>query len=132
MKELKDYTIEELKAEIKRRQEQKPSKRAGRPKAEYAELTGVVTHVSMPSVGCKAIDYHFRVKFNDEELKAVPRTTDLQNNFEYYHANSSIKRNNLPKEGDKVIVRSRTNDFFKPFSDSNSMIIKVIKDEGQH
>ena len=125
MKGLEEYTTEQLKAEIRRREAKVEKAKEEKPK--FAELTGVVTHVSKPYNSCKVADYHFRVKFDDAELFAFPRVQKWQNNFEYYHIKKGIKRKDLPKEGDKVVVRSQINDFLWPFNDSNSEIIKVIR-----
>ena len=105
------------------------------PKEEkqYAELTGEVTHISKSHRGNTVKDYSFKVKFNDAELFSFPGVMSFQNDYEYFAVDDkSIKSvDELPELGDKVVVRSCTNNFFPPFKgtewDKESVIIKVIK-----
>ena len=129
---LEQYTTEELQAELKRRKSQSVRKNSKpvRKEKQYAELTGEVTHVS--GHGNKVRDYSFKVRFNDAEFNSFVRVNKYQNNFEYFAVDKSIKTlEELPKIGDKVVVRSRTDAFFPPFVGTNweqdNRIIKVIK-----
>jgi hypothetical protein len=130
---LKDYTIEELQAEIKRRKSAEKKEKPAPKKKEYAELTGEVTYISKPVRGNKVKDYSFKVKFNDDELFSFKMVQSYQNNFEYYAVDKNIIKSvdELPAVGDKVVVRSCITNFFPPFSgtnwDNENVIIKVIK-----
>lgn len=117
--ELKDYTIEELKAEIKRR---KKEERANRPKPEpqfvYAKAT--VTEVR----GRTFTNAEYYVDVDPEyleQMSGVARRELKNNNVKLIRAKFSKKT--APKEGDRVLIKSKiTQDnptgwgtWFKPY-----------------
>lgn len=130
---LEQYTLEELRAEIKRRKSAERKEKPAPKKKEYAELTGEVTYISKPVRGNKAKDYSFKVRFNDAELFSFKRVQSYQNNYEHFAVDKNIIKtvDELPAVGDKVVVRSCITNFFPPFSGTNwdkeNVIIKVIK-----
>lgn len=117
MKELKDYTTDELKAEIKRRvAEERAQRRRETPyRAQYAYVTGTISDVSDDPFYRRR--YELRIDDADIEkcnLRWRYRCHDIKLDSKRF------RKENAPQIGDKVKVKSRISkqypNGFGPFS----------------
>lgn len=116
--ELKDYTTEELREELKRRKKE-AIKNAIHKKPEYIEVEGVVVNVR--NVYGSFVWTDFRVKTNDE------RVPSHAHEYEYKIKQGKFRKNELPKIGDIVIIGhllTKNRNYFSPI---NAKIIRIVK-----
>lgn len=116
--ELKDYTTEELREELRRRKKE-AIKNAVRKKPEYIEVEGVVVNVR--NSYSSFVWTGFRVKTNDERVPIHARE------YEYKIKQGKFRKNELPKVGDTVIIGhllTKNRNSFRPF---DAKIIRIVK-----
>lgn len=121
--ELKDYTTEELKAELKRRQME--ARKLKDNKAQYIYATAVVTHASGSCFSLR----HWDVELTDESMKELNLHHTRKNISSIYVNKLKIKAGDSPKVGDMVKVQCRiTKSAQQPFFWRNKIrICEVIK-----
>ena len=101
MKELKDYTTEELKAELKRRKIEEGREKLKNRKTEYAYVTATVKHIYKHALFNKK----YLVEINKDDL-----TTSCAYKFNYgveVSIDKKIKAADRPNVDDTVKLRSR-------------------------
>lgn len=116
--ELKDYTTEELREELRRRKKE-AIRNAVHKKPEYIEVEGVV--VNIRNIYNSFVCTDFRVKTNDERVPAHARE------YEYKIKQGKFRKNELPKVGDTVIIGhllTKNRNSFKPI---DAKIIRIVK-----
>lgn len=116
--ELKDYTTEELREELKRRAKE-ARQNAIREKPKYIEVEGIVTNID--NIYKSFIWAEYTVKIEDERVQECYRT------YKYYIKQGNFRKHNVPKIGDTVIVGhllTKNRNYFSPIY---AKIIKVIK-----
>ena len=131
MMKLEDYTDDELKAELKRRQIER-RKTTPRKKTEYVEFLGVVA-----SIDCKENYRTGGIQKYKPFSKWVYRIKDMepmQGDVPYWYFEQSrdfnldktFNKNNAPKEGDIVVLRVRKCKNFSYYSFTNAKIVRII------
>lgn len=103
---LKDYTTEELKAELKRRAtEERRLRSIGRShKAEYAYATALITYVSDDPY----IRRQYKIKVSKEDCEKYKLGVSYKTGTGYAHIlHSKFNKETAPKLGDVVRIRSR-------------------------
>lgn len=109
---IEDYTTEELKAEIKRRQtEARRLRSSGKSyKAEYAYARAVITWASNDPFSRQI----FRAHILDEDLAKMDR--QMQVNYRYEKQINILRANfnkdTAPRKGDLVRIRSRRTKYY--------------------
>lgn len=125
MKELKDYTSNELRAELKRRSIEA---RKSHPRViEYKEFEGIVSKVENQShyMSGKTISFvWWKFVLKDITSKiAVDSYTDT-----FYLKQGLFKKADAPKIGDRVRLRYRRTKGHEVFDVKNAKIVEIIKE----
>lgn len=101
--ELKDYTIEELEAEIKRRKKEARAK-LPKPEIQYAYIKGTIRNVR----GRSYLTSEYYVDVDAEYLPLLSgsaKQTFKSNEISLLKGN--FNKDTAPKKGDRVLIRSR-------------------------
>lgn len=118
--ELKDYSSEELREELKRRAKE-ARKNAVREKPKYIEIEGEVIYIRQ-EYGTKSFIWtNFTVKTNDERVSSHDKIRT------YRVKNGCFKKNTIPKIGDIVIIGHLLTKAKKNFNPYYAKIIRVVK-----
>lgn len=131
MKKLEDYTDDELKAELKRRQIER-RQQTPRKKTEYVRFLGVVQYIdNKEGWKCGGVQkykpfskWKYRIKDMRPIECAVPKYF-----FEHsrdFCLDKIFNKNNAPKEGDTVALRVRKCKNFSYYSFTSAKIVEVI------
>lgn len=120
MKELKDYTSDELREELKRRRKKEL---ANRPKHvfTYIEIEGKVVDIKPCSYSKSFIQVEYAVKVDDA------RVNKWDNCRTYKLKNGCFTKNNVPNIGDTVIIGHLLTKARNYFSASEARIMKIVK-----
>lgn len=118
MKELKDYTSDELREELKRRAKE-ARQNTIREKPKYIEVEGVVTNIR--NIYKSFIWAEFNIKINDE------RVPECYRDYRYRVKQGNFKKDNLPKIGDTVIVGHLLTKNRNHFNILCAKIIRIVK-----
>ena len=102
--ELKDYTIEELQDEIKRRQKENRRSYIMSSTPEYSYITAKVIGMSATTFSnCK---YHVTVSSESKQQLTPLQIHTIETNY-IPLLSGVFKKHNAPKIGDEVIIRAR-------------------------
>lgn len=122
--ELKDYTTEELREELKRRAKD-ARLNAKRSEPEYKEFTGVIKHIDQWHRGIYS--YLFRIT---SAVVNGERTDDYIYNNEFKLKQGLFQKNTIPQVGDVVLLRykrTKVNRNKEVFDIKNAKIVKIIE-----
>ena len=128
MKELKDYTDDQLREELKRRAIER---RKNTPREiVYKEFEATVAELY--NIKCKRLDGSIAYKpFCFWRYRLSACTSDLANQHlwnDYYLEHNVFKRDNAPKVGDRVKLRyRRTKKGHEVFDLNKAKIVEIIK-----
>ena len=128
MKDLEQYTDDQLREELKRRARER---RANTPREiVYKEFEATVA--SLDNVICKKLDGSIKYKpFQFWRYRLADCTSDLANQRlwnDYYLKHNVFKRDNAPKVGDRVKLRYRkTKKGHEVFDLNKAKIVEIIR-----
>lgn len=131
MKTLQEYTDEELRTELKRRQLEK-MRNAPRKPTEYIEFTGVVTEIDNVQFryiggGCRYKAFNlWQYKLQDFVTLQGRIPEDWYRNTPTFKAHASFRKSNAPQIGDTVKLKVRATKHGGYWNFKNAKIIEVI------
>lgn len=118
--ELKDYTTEELREELKRRAKEARAN-AVREKPKYIELEAKIKNIHHCSYSKSFMQTEYSISTNDDRVKPY----DI--NRKYKLKNGCFRKDNIPKVGDIVIISHLLTKARNSFSGSDAKIIRIVK-----
>lgn len=118
--ELKDYTTEELREELKRRAKE-ARQNAVREKPKYIEIECKITNVHSCSYSKSFMQTEYSIETNDDRINSY----DI--NRRYKLKNGCFTKNNVPKIGDTVIIGHLLTKARNTFSGFEAKIIRIVK-----
>ena len=116
--ELKDFTTEELREELKRRAKEARIN-AGRKKPEYIEITGVVTKITNNRKSFMYGQYSLDIKDDRVDNRDKIATYTLKA--------GKFKKDNYPQIGDTVLIKQRLTKVVNIFVARYAKIDSIIK-----
>lgn len=116
--ELKDFTTEELREELKRRAKEARIN-AGRKKPEYIEIIGVVTKITNNRKSFMYGQYTLEIK--DDRVRDCDKYTT------YTLKTGKFKKDNYPQVGDTVLIKQRLTKAINFFVARYAKIDSIIK-----
>lgn len=116
--ELKDFTTEELREELKRRAKEARIN-AGRKKPEYIEIVGVVTKITNNRKSFMYGQYSLDIK--DDRVRDCDKYTT------YTLKAGKFKKDNYPQVGDIVLIKQRLTKAINFFVARYAKIDSIIK-----
>ena len=116
--ELKNFTTEELREELKRRAKE-ARLNAGRKKSEYIEIIGVVTKITNNRKSFMYGQYSLDIKDN--------RVKDCDKYTTYTLKTGKFKKDNYPQVGDTVLIKQRLTKAVNFFMARYAKIDSIIK-----
>lgn len=122
--ELKDYTTEELREELKRRAKE-ARLNAKRSEPEYKEFTGVIKHIDQWHHGI----YSYLFDITSSVVNGE-RTNDYIYNSGFKLKQGLFQKNTIPQVGDVVLLRykrTKVNRNKEVFDIKNAKIVKIIE-----
>lgn len=122
--ELKDYTTEELREELKRRAKE-ARLNAKRSEPEYKEFTGVIK--SIDQWHCSIYSYLFCIT---SAVVNGERTNDYRYNTDFKLKQGLFHKNTIPQVGDVVLLRykrTKVNRNKEIFDIKKAKIVKIIE-----
>lgn len=122
--ELKDYTTEELREELKRRAKE-ARLNAKRSEPEYKEFTGVIEYIDQRHRGI----YSYLFDITSSVVNGE-RTNDYIYNSGFKLKQGLFQKNTIPQVGDVVLLRykrTKVNRNKEVFDIKNAKIVKIIE-----
>lgn len=122
--ELKDYTTEELREELKRRAKE-ARLNAKRSEPEYKEFTGVIEYIDQRHRGIYSYLFYIRSAIVNGVL-----TKDYRYNTDFKLKQGLFHKNTIPQVGDVVLLRykrTKVNRNKEIFDIRNAKIVKIIE-----
>lgn len=116
--ELKDFTTEQLREELKRRAKEARIN-GGRKKPEYIEVIGVVTKITNSRRSFMYNQYNLDIK--DDRIKDCDRFTT------YTLKTGKFRKDNYPQVGDTVILKQRITKAMNSFIARYAKIDSIVK-----
>lgn len=126
--ELKDYTTEELREELKRRaKEARLNDKRHEP--EYKEFTGVIKYIDQWHRGIYTYLFHITSAVVNGE-----RTNDYRYNTDFKLKQGLFRKNTIPQVGDVVLLRYKRTNVNRDkeiFDIRQAKIVKIIEHGGK-
>lgn len=117
---LEDYSIEELREEIKRRNKIARQNRA-RNKPKYIRIEGVVEDIRSNNYNKSFLWKEFKIRTTDNRVNDIDKV-------DYYRVkNGCFKKDTIPRLGDIVIISHRLTKARNTFFPWEAKIVEVIK-----
>lgn len=118
--ELKDYTTEELREELKRRAKE-ARLNAPRKKPKYIEIEATITNIYHYSYSKSFLQTEYTISTSDDRVSSY----DLDRRYKL--KNGCFRKDNTPKIGDTVIIGHLLTKARNSFSGFNAKIMKIVK-----